>query len=389
MLFFVDRVVDVTRQVWREACAPLYHCRCAICERAMVNANMAAGHTVPSQGEAPSSNGHANCNPNLNATANQQAPVVQQSHLHSRGAQQGHQPAEIALEEVRTVSRHALAQEEEEEEEDEMYEEEEEEEEEEDEDEEYEEEDEEYEEEESKDSSVDAHARVHLRPHSPTHSHTHMKIAPPRLNPRKRSSDDLEGDVVPSDPGTGSTGGGVRVGTPPKRVKVASMSEERTTPDRPVKAVPGTPTRGGTATAAGTGIGKETLDATITPASRQRKRSSEELEVSGGASPRSTGEDKQQKRLRVESSVSVSPSKSRSARTYSNGREGKVLRSSRSPRSTSTLTSTPPTGSASPPSSVTVTSVDVDVDSDGGIGMLRAGLVNGGELDGLYVFEET
>ncbi|KAH0828918.1 hypothetical protein J3R83DRAFT_2339 [Lanmaoa asiatica] len=309
--------LEAFKNVWREACAPLYHCRCSICERAMVRANMAAGHTVPSQGQAPSSTGYANGNPNSNANASQQAPVVRP---HPRGAQQGHQPAEIALEE----------------------------------------------------------------------------IAPPRLNPRKRSSDDLEGDVVPGDPGTGgagtgTAGGGTRVGSPPKRVKVGAYtpeSEERTTPDGAVKGsrtttVPGTPT-------ITTGTGKEMLDATTTPASRQRKRSSEELEVSGGASPRSTGEDKQQKRLRVEgSSVSVSPSKSRSAHTRTNGSGGKALRSSRSPRSTATSTSTPATGSASPPSSVTVTSVDVDVDVDGGIGTLKAGLVNGGELDGLYVFEET
>ncbi|KAI0692314.1 hypothetical protein C8T65DRAFT_586713, partial [Cerioporus squamosus] len=34
--------------VWREACAPLYQCQCSICERAMLNANMAAA-TVPTQ----------------------------------------------------------------------------------------------------------------------------------------------------------------------------------------------------------------------------------------------------------------------------------------------------------------------------------------------------
>ncbi|KAI8978176.1 hypothetical protein BD414DRAFT_147292 [Trametes punicea] len=34
---------------WREACAPLYQCQCSICERAMLSANMAPGTTVPSQ----------------------------------------------------------------------------------------------------------------------------------------------------------------------------------------------------------------------------------------------------------------------------------------------------------------------------------------------------
>ncbi|KAI0919431.1 hypothetical protein AcV7_006167 [Taiwanofungus camphoratus] len=39
--------------VWREACAPLYHCRCSICERAILRANLKAsveaGTVVPSQ----------------------------------------------------------------------------------------------------------------------------------------------------------------------------------------------------------------------------------------------------------------------------------------------------------------------------------------------------
>ena len=352
------------RQVWREACAPLYHCRCTICERAMVRANVAAGHTVPSQGQAPGSGGHANGSPNVTAGANQHAPV--QSQPQPRG-QQGHQPTEITLEEVRTVPRHVLVQEEEEEEEEEeMYEEEEEEDDEED-------EVEEEEEEESEDSSVDAYARANTRLHTPMRMAT--KIAPPRLNPRKRSSDDLEAGAGVGDD---TAGGETRAGTPPKRAKMGP-SEEPTMRDgaRPTS-VPGTPTRGGTAT--GTGTAKAMLDATTLPTSRQRKRSSEELEVSGGASPRSTGEDKQQKRLRVESTASVSPSKSKSARTSGNGGT-KGLRLSRSPRARST--STPARGSASPPSSVTV---DVDVD---GIGTLKAGLVNGGELDGLYVFEET
>ncbi|KAF8131819.1 hypothetical protein EV363DRAFT_1164636 [Boletus edulis] len=309
---------EAFKNVWREACAPLYHCRCTICERAMVRANMAAGHTVPSQGQAPGSGGHANSSPNVNTGATQQAPVVHQSHPHPHGTQQGHQPTEIVLEEVHTVPRHVLAQEEEEEEE--MYEEEEDEEEEGDEEDE---EVEEEEEEESEDSSVGAYTLVHPRVHTPTHPQTHAKIAPPRLNPRKRSSDDLDGDAAPGTIGT--EGGGTRAGTPPKRVKVGPTgSEERTTHNGAVKgsratSVPSTPTRGGTVAG-----GTDKLETTTTPTSRQRKRSSEELEVSGSASPRSTGDDKQQKRLRVEPSVPVS-----------------------------------------------------------------AGLVNGGELDGLYVFEET
>jgi len=33
-------------QVWRDACAPLYHCRCGICERAMAKANSANENTT-------------------------------------------------------------------------------------------------------------------------------------------------------------------------------------------------------------------------------------------------------------------------------------------------------------------------------------------------------
>jgi hypothetical protein len=38
--------LDAFKIVWREACAPLYHCRCSICERAMISANVAAGTFV-------------------------------------------------------------------------------------------------------------------------------------------------------------------------------------------------------------------------------------------------------------------------------------------------------------------------------------------------------
>ncbi|KAI9063940.1 hypothetical protein FKP32DRAFT_1676024 [Trametes sanguinea] len=43
--------VEAFAMAWREACAPLYQCQCSICERAMLNANMAAGTTVPSQAQ--------------------------------------------------------------------------------------------------------------------------------------------------------------------------------------------------------------------------------------------------------------------------------------------------------------------------------------------------
>jgi hypothetical protein len=117
-------------------------------------------------------------------------------------------------------------------------------------------------------------------------------------------------------------------------------------------------------------------------APRQRKRSSEELELSGGSSSPSSsdGTDQHigslQKRLRVESSP---------------------------PGVKNTATATPRALFASPPSSATVVGASPSEEKDkgekrgyvdvglgeGDISTLKTGLVNGGELDGLYVFEET
>ncbi|KAH7908275.1 hypothetical protein BJ138DRAFT_1013156, partial [Hygrophoropsis aurantiaca] len=36
--------LEAFKMVWREACAPLYQCRCSICERAMIKANAVSGH---------------------------------------------------------------------------------------------------------------------------------------------------------------------------------------------------------------------------------------------------------------------------------------------------------------------------------------------------------
>ncbi|KAH8103527.1 hypothetical protein BXZ70DRAFT_889154 [Cristinia sonorae] len=46
--------MESLKHAWREACAPLYHCRCSICERAILKANIASGTVVPSQ--APQTN---------------------------------------------------------------------------------------------------------------------------------------------------------------------------------------------------------------------------------------------------------------------------------------------------------------------------------------------
>ncbi|KAH9941452.1 hypothetical protein B0H21DRAFT_824451 [Amylocystis lapponica] len=36
---------------WREACSPLYHCRCSICERAILRENISNGNVVPTQAQ--------------------------------------------------------------------------------------------------------------------------------------------------------------------------------------------------------------------------------------------------------------------------------------------------------------------------------------------------
>ncbi|KAF8623799.1 hypothetical protein AX15_006188 [Amanita polypyramis BW_CC] len=45
--------LEAFRAVWREACAPLYHCRCKICERAMAKANADAATNAQANGSVP------------------------------------------------------------------------------------------------------------------------------------------------------------------------------------------------------------------------------------------------------------------------------------------------------------------------------------------------
>ncbi|OBZ65898.1 hypothetical protein A0H81_14130 [Grifola frondosa] len=51
--------IEAFNGVWREACAPLYHCRCSICERAVLKANLAAGNIVPTQAQLVAEAQHA------------------------------------------------------------------------------------------------------------------------------------------------------------------------------------------------------------------------------------------------------------------------------------------------------------------------------------------
>ncbi|KAF8623314.1 hypothetical protein AX17_001614 [Amanita inopinata Kibby_2008] len=85
--------LEAFRAVWREACAPLYHCRCKICDRAMAKANADAA---------------ANAQTNGNVPVSSQAPETRQSgNNNPRMPIQPHQglkkPVEIKLDEVAEV----------------------------------------------------------------------------------------------------------------------------------------------------------------------------------------------------------------------------------------------------------------------------------------------
>ena len=53
LAIFIVAVADRRFQVWRDACSPLYQCRCTICHRTMLAANVdAAKQVVTSNGNA-------------------------------------------------------------------------------------------------------------------------------------------------------------------------------------------------------------------------------------------------------------------------------------------------------------------------------------------------
>ncbi|KAJ7434547.1 hypothetical protein FB451DRAFT_1571923 [Mycena latifolia] len=72
--------LEALRAVWREACAPLYHCRCSICERAMAVAQAAQGGNPAAASTAPTT------------TTRPSAP--EHTHAHSDGPIVVHLPAE-------------------------------------------------------------------------------------------------------------------------------------------------------------------------------------------------------------------------------------------------------------------------------------------------------
>ncbi|EIW53922.1 uncharacterized protein TRAVEDRAFT_60523 [Trametes versicolor FP-101664 SS1] len=60
--------IEAFGYVWREACAPLYQCQCSICERAMLNVNLALRSTVPTQAQLHPSAVAAQVSPPTNPT---------------------------------------------------------------------------------------------------------------------------------------------------------------------------------------------------------------------------------------------------------------------------------------------------------------------------------
>ncbi|KAL4068776.1 hypothetical protein V8B97DRAFT_1971984 [Scleroderma yunnanense] len=428
--------LEAFKSVWREACAPLFYCQCTICERAMVRAgtgSVTATATtqpiqqVPVQPQPP---------PDTRAQLTHQTTTVPSQPVRVIPTQtQTHHPPQITLEEVRVV----LHTEEEEEEEGEQEEEEEEEE-------------ELYEEEEEEESEEGEGEEEMTRSHIVTHSHAdaHHTLND-AITPRKRSSGDLDADADADadtrsrrDPPPSNTRDGVmRVGTPPKRART-------TADDISVNAANSPKTK----------VNPVHIDAStdaISPSettTKQRKRSSEELDTQLPAPTTAHDQRGLQKRLRIEGttagvSLPVPPSPSRCPRSgtprlgpqtpqsgihaHAQTPRSGIHAHARMPRSLST----------SPPSSVTAVSasasseevvevqkdviavkahrgtcegeigkpqhlsrtpihtqaqtqglVDVSMCTIGegdlpGLGVHRVkGLVEGGELDGLYVFEE-
>ncbi|KAI6145389.1 hypothetical protein BKA82DRAFT_21257 [Pisolithus tinctorius] len=368
LAFMPQFSLEAFRMAWREACAPLFHCRCSICERAILNAN------------ANANVGTGNTNTNAVSTQQQQqAPaqnvrheVYQDQHHH----QQQQCPPQVVLEEVQLRSHPEVVAHEEEEEEEEYYEEEEEEEE---------EEEGEEGEEESEEEDEQGDADADPPPLASRHDHGREHA----VTPKKRSCGDLDAENQTEE------GAGVpRVGTPPKRARMGAVVVSGVLD---VSSVTPLPTHKPEA------VGSDPVATANTATPRQRKRSSEELEVSGdggGQTDSTSSADNHadpmqmgslQKRLRVE------PASAATAGV--GGRDRK--------------TSTPRSLSTTPPSSVTAVSsslpspeedrgsddrkktrgrggcVDVSMQRSGGAGVVKTGLVMGGELDGLYVFEEV
>lgn len=95
---------DSVRSVWREACQPLYQCRCSICERMMIKLNKEAGNVVPA---VPAPTNHT-----VSSATNVAPTVVNPPTVHTQV------PATIVLSEVSLEDMQQLEQEEEEDEND-------------------------------------------------------------------------------------------------------------------------------------------------------------------------------------------------------------------------------------------------------------------------------
>ncbi|EGO26174.1 hypothetical protein SERLADRAFT_355167 [Serpula lacrymans var. lacrymans S7.9] len=299
--------MEAFKSVWREACAPLYSCRCAICERTLIKLQLAATFSGGVRPSEPV-----------------QVPVQSQNQLIYATHPQQRAVDVVRLEEQ---SPRRFFEEEEEEEEEEVYAEEEEESEEGD--------DLEFSSDEAENDAKTRAGRRDLRVvgdpgtigkiYLSLPPQVHTRQTQQSVTPRKRSSGDLDGDHVDRDSGNGAqeTNQSQKSGTPPKRPRREASDTN------PVLAVTApTPDNRGDAES------KARSSQCSTPAeqvksstpTRQRKRSSEEIDTSGD-------------------NVSVGNGGNRES--VDNAKRARVDNRE----------------------------------------MLKAGLVKGGELDGLYVFE--
>ncbi|KAI0628419.1 hypothetical protein C8Q77DRAFT_1281263 [Trametes polyzona] len=211
--------------VWREACAPLYQCQCSICERAMLNANMAPGSAVISQAQLHPSAAVA-------ATQQQTSPVqikIQEAPLEALLAQ-AREDEDLDVSEDESLD------------------------------------------EDGESERADGDDTTSLLSLSVPESDTPAAetTAAPQVTPtaRKRPSTELESDALEGVTFPASAdGSSERGGTPPKRARrVGSFEGLPSSPSPATHSIPSP-------------IGKGVPASPSTSPGRQRKRSSEELEL--------------------------------------------------------------------------------------------------------------
>ncbi|KIL61970.1 hypothetical protein M378DRAFT_25846 [Amanita muscaria Koide BX008] len=92
--------IEAFRAVWREACAPLYHCRCKICERAMVKANADAATNTRPNGTVPVSSLQSPESQTRSINPQQAAPNSKAPNVPGQQSGNNKRPVEIKLNEV-------------------------------------------------------------------------------------------------------------------------------------------------------------------------------------------------------------------------------------------------------------------------------------------------